>query len=53
MRLRPGLVVALLAVPAAATAAELTAARETACTATVELTGPIATVTETHELTGV
>lgn len=41
--------IALMAVPASA-AAELARARETRCTIGVQLAGPIATVTEVHEL---
>lgn len=48
---RPLLVLALAAAPAAAHA-ELLGARETACAVIVEFAGPIATVTETHELVG-
>jgi len=48
---RPLLALALAAAPAVAHA-DLRGARETACAATVELAGPIATVTETHDLIG-
>ena len=48
---RPLLVLALAAAPGVAHAA-LLGARETACAVTVELAGPIATVTETHDLIG-
>lgn len=45
------LVLALAAAPGVAHA-DLLGARETACAVTVELAGPIATVTETHDLIG-
>ncbi len=47
----PLLALVLAASPALAHA-DLVGARETACATTVELAGPIATVTETHELRG-